>query len=101
MLAISINQESRRLALADMVNAGRAADLLELRLDRFGKAPDLGEFIARKPRPLIMTCRRAEDGGFWDGSDEERLALLRQCITSKADYVELELDVAGAVRRYG
>jgi len=101
MLCISINQESRRLALADMVNAGRFGDLLEVRLDRFGKAPDLGEMLARTPKPLIMTCRRTQDGGFWDGSEDERLAILRQCVISKADYVELELDVAASVRRYG
>src|SRR3954452_16325897 len=101
MLCISINQESRRFALVDMVNGGRYADLLELRLDRFGKAPDLGELLSLKPRPLLMTCRRAEDGGFWDGSEEERQAILRQCVISKADYVEIELDVADSIRRYG
>lgn len=101
MFCISINQESRRLALADMVNAARFGDLLEVRLDRFGKAPDLGELIGLKPKPLIMTCRRQADGGFWDGSEEERLAILRQCVISKADYVELELDVADSVRRFG
>ena len=102
MLCVSINQESRRLALADMVNASRlGADVLELRLDRFGKAPDLGELLAHKPKPIIMTCRRAEDGGAWEGSEEERLALLRQCIISKSDFVEIELESATSVRRYG
>jgi 3-dehydroquinate dehydratase/shikimate dehydrogenase len=48
-----------------------------------------------------MTCRRTEDGGFWDGSEEERQAILRQCVISKADYVEIELDVADSIRRYG
>ena len=43
MICISINQESRRLALAEMLNAARSADLLEVRLDRFGKAPDPGD----------------------------------------------------------
>jgi 3-dehydroquinate dehydratase/shikimate dehydrogenase len=100
MICISINQESRRLALADMLNAGRAADLLEVRLDRFGKAPELGELLAHKPKPVIMACRRPQDGGFWDGSEEERLAILRQSIISKADYVEIELDVADDIRRF-
>ena len=90
------------MALADMLNADRSgADLLELRLDRFGKAPDLGELLAHKPKPLLMTCRRADDGGSWEDGEDERLALLRQCIISKADYVEIELDSAAAVRRFG
>ncbi|HEY7427669.1 MAG TPA: type I 3-dehydroquinate dehydratase [Gemmataceae bacterium] len=100
MICISIAEESRRLALADMLNAARQCDLLEVRLDRFGKAPDVGELLAVKPKPVIMSCRRPRDGGLWDGTEDERLALLRQCIISKADYVEIELDVADQVRKF-
>jgi 3-dehydroquinate dehydratase/shikimate dehydrogenase len=100
MICISINQESRRLALADMLNAAPQCDLLEIRLDRFGKAPEIGELLARKPRPVIMSCRRPQDGGHWDGTEEERLAILRQCIIAKADYAEIELDVADQVRPF-
>ena len=91
---------SRRLALADMLNASRQCDLLEVRLDRFGKAPEVGEMLAVKPKPVIMSCRRPSDGGLWDGSEDERLAILRQCIVSKADYVEIELDVAHQIRKF-
>jgi 3-dehydroquinate dehydratase/shikimate dehydrogenase len=100
MICISIGQASRRFALADMVNAARQCDLLEIRLDRFVKAPDLGELLAAKPRPVIMSCRRKRDGGDWQGSEDERLTLLRQCIISKADYVEIELDAADQIRRF-
>src|SRR5580700_7861211 len=100
MICISINQESRRMALVDMLNAASQCDLLEVRLDRFGKAPELGELLGNKPRPVIMSCRRVRDGGAWDGTEEERLALLRQCIISKADYVEIELDVADQIRPF-
>src|SRR5207244_1391100 len=58
MICISIAQESRRLALADMLNAARQCDLLEIRLDRFDKAPDVGELLAHKPKPVILSCRR-------------------------------------------
>jgi 3-dehydroquinate dehydratase/shikimate dehydrogenase len=100
MICISINQESRRLAVFDMFNAAGQGDLLEIRLDRFGKAPEVGEILAHKPRPVVMSCRRTQDGGFWEGTEEERLAILRQCIVSKADYVEIELDVADNIRRF-
>lgn len=100
MICISINQESRRLALVDMLNAARSGDLLEIRLDRFGKAPEIGELLARKPKPVIVSCRRPRDGGFWEGSETERLAILRQAIIAKADYVEIELDVADEIRRF-
>jgi 3-dehydroquinate dehydratase/shikimate dehydrogenase len=100
MICISIAQSSRRFALVDMLNAAREGDLLEVRLDCFGKAPELGELMARKSRPVIMTCRRPQDGGLWEGTEQERLAILRQCIVSKADYVEIELDVADEIRPF-
>ena len=88
------------MALADMLNAAPQCDLLEVRLDRFAKAPDVGELLAQKPKPIILSCRRRQDGGDWNGSEEERLALLRQCIASKGDYVEIELDVADLIREF-
>jgi 3-dehydroquinate dehydratase/shikimate dehydrogenase len=100
VICISINQESRRLSLVDMHNAAPQCDLLEIRLDRFGMAPELGQLVAVKPKPIIMSCRRPEDGGYWDGTEAERLAILRQAIVSKADYVEIELDAADEIRRF-
>src|SRR5438874_1499208 len=100
MICISIAHESRRMALADILNAAPQCDLLEVWLDRFAKAPDIGELLTHKPKPIILSCRRRQDGGAWDGSEEERLALLRQCIVSKADYVEIELDVADQIRPF-
>jgi 3-dehydroquinate dehydratase/shikimate dehydrogenase len=97
MICITIAQGSRRLALADMLNASRQCDLLEVRLDCFGAAPDIGELLANKPKPVIFSCRRPRDGGLWQGSETERLVLLRQCVVSKADFVEVELDVADQV----
>jgi len=83
-----------------MHNAAPQCELLEIRLDRFGKAPEIGELLAAKPKPVIMSCRRPQDGGAWDGSEQERLAILRQCIISKADYVEIDLDVADDIRPF-
>jgi 3-dehydroquinate dehydratase/shikimate dehydrogenase len=100
MICISIAQDSRRFALVDMFNAAPQCDLLEVRLDRFGKSPDIGELIAAKPKPVILSVRRPQDGGEWDGSEEERLTILRQCIISKADYVEIELDAADHIRPF-
>src|SRR5713226_2779411 len=100
MICISINQESRRLALADLLNAGRQCDLIEIRLDRFAKSADVAELLAARTKPVIMTCRRSQDGGHWEGTEEERLALLRHCIISKADFVEIELDVADQIRPF-
>jgi 3-dehydroquinate dehydratase/shikimate dehydrogenase len=98
MICISIAQKSRRFALVDLFNAAPQCDLVEVRLDRFDQAANIAELLAHKRKPVVMACRRAEDGGEWLGREEERLALLRQCIVSRADYVELELDVADQIR---
>ena len=100
MICISIVQGSRQLALADMINAASQCDLLEVCLDRFIKTPDVGDLMRNKPQPAIMCCRRQRDGGNWKGSEEQRLALLRQCIVSKAEYVEIELDVADQIAKF-
>ena len=85
MICVSIANESRRLAMADMLTAAHQGDLVEVRLDRFDKAPDFKELLAARRKPVILTCRRGKDGGDWHGSEEERLALLRQAIVHKAD----------------
>jgi 3-dehydroquinate dehydratase/shikimate dehydrogenase len=100
MICISIAQESCRFARVDMHNAAPQCDLLEVCLDRFGKAPDLGDLLENRPRPVIMCCRRPQDGGKWDGTEADRLAILRQCIIGKADYVEIELDAADQIRKF-
>jgi len=88
------------MALADMLTSARQSDLLEVRLDRFAKAPDVGELLAHKRKPIILSSRRRQEGGEWESHEEERLALLRQRIVSKADYVEIELDIADQIRPF-
>jgi 3-dehydroquinate dehydratase / shikimate dehydrogenase len=101
MICVTIAAESRRLGMVDLVNAGRlGADLLEIRLDRYKELPDLRSLLAAKPKPVILSCRRKEEGGDWHGTEEERLALLRQCIVAGADYVEIEWEAADQIRPF-
>ena len=81
--------------------AARKADLVELRLDYLNRDPDFKVLLADRTCPVIVTCRRACDGGRYNGSEDKRLALLRQAILEGVDYVDLEVDVAGKVPRYG
>lgn len=101
MICVSIAQTSQTLALVDMLNAGRACDLIEVRLDRFTNPPEIKELLATCPKPAIVSCRRVKDGGHWEGSEASRLALLRQAVLDKADYIEIESDVADQIRRFG
>lgn len=101
MICVSIVQESRRLALADMLNAAMlGADMIEVRLDKFEKDANLTELVSAKRKPLLFSCRRPQDGGQWAGADDERLILLRAAVIAKADYVEIELDEADQIRAF-
>src|SRR5438067_13201204 len=80
--------------------AKRGARLIELRLDFIAKAPDIKRLLANKPCPMIATVRRPQDGGRWGGSEDARQMLLKQCIVSGFDWVDLETDVADQIRRF-
>ena len=101
MICVTIVQESRRLALADMLNAAMlGADLVEVRLDKFEKDANLTEIVAARRKPVLFSCRRPKDGGEWSGTEDERLTLLRSAVIAKADYVEVELDAADQIRPF-
>src|SRR3712207_1135096 len=101
MICISVTPTSRQLARVDLLNASRRCDLIELCLDHLAKEPDIGEMIEGFADRVIISCRRPEDGGSWKGSEQERVQLLRQAIVAGPAWVELELDVAASVPRFG
>lgn len=79
----------------------RGADLIELRLDALQTVPDVKLLLKDRPCPIIITCRREEDGGRSKRSETDRMILLRTAIFEGADYVDLEYDVAARVPRFG
>ena len=81
--------------------AEKGAELVELRVDFMRKRPDMGRLLKDRPTPVVVTCRRKADRGRWFGTEEQRLAILREAIIGGAEYVDLEIDVAGSIRRYG
>jgi 3-dehydroquinate dehydratase/shikimate dehydrogenase len=101
MLCIAVAPESRRLGKVDLFNAAPQCDLIEFRLDRLGKEPDLKEMMEGIQKPILISCRRQQDGGAWSGTEEERVMQLRTAIIAGPAYVELELDVAASIPRFG
>src|SRR5262245_54110527 len=102
MICVTIAQGSRRLALADMLNAAAmGADLLEVRLDCIEQDPDPKELLNARRKPVIFSCRRAADGGSWKGSEDARITLLKTAIIAQPDYCEIEVDAADQIRRFG
>ena len=87
---------------AEILEAAKhGAKLMELRLDFLAKAPDFKRLLANKTCPMIATVRRVPDGGRFAGTEDERLVLLRQCIVSGFDWVDLETDVIERIPRFG
>lgn len=102
MICVTIGRTRHRMVLAEhKALAERGAELMELRLDWIARSPDVHRLLKDRPTPVVVTCRRPQDGGRFRGSDEERLKLLRHAIVDGAEYVDLEADIAGKVPRYG
>lgn len=81
--------------------AEQQAELVELRVDWLRTRPDIGRLLKDRPTPVVVTCRRKEDRGLWRGTEEQRLVTIREAIVSGAEYVDVEVDVAKNVPRYG
>ncbi|MBW3540997.1 MAG: type I 3-dehydroquinate dehydratase, partial [Planctomycetes bacterium] len=101
MICISVTPTSRKLAKVDILNASRRCDLVEVCLDHLVKEPNVGDMISGFDKPILVSCRRPQDGGHWKGSEEQRLQLLRQAIVAGPEYVELDFDIAGGIPRFG
>ncbi len=101
MLCIAVAPVSRRLGKVDLINAAPQCDVIEFRLDRLGETPDIPEMLQGISKPVLISCRRKVDGGDWTGTEEERQQLLRSAIVAGPAYVELELDIADKIPRYG
>ncbi len=101
MICVSITPEHRTLARVDLLNAAREADMVELCVDRLSASADLSSLLSGVSKPVIVSCRRPQDGGSWAGTEEERFGILRQAMFSGAAYVEFESDIAREFPRAG
>ncbi len=101
MICISVTPESRQLAKVDIYNAANQCDLVEICLDRLVKEPDVKDLISGCKKPVLISCRPVHEGGKFDGTEEERLALLRMAILAGPDYVELDPVSAMKIPRFG
>ena len=70
----------------------KGADILELRIDGMENPnPKLvKEIIEEINFPTIATNRTSKEGGSFKGSDEDRVAILRECV-DVADFIDIEL----------
>jgi 3-dehydroquinate dehydratase/shikimate dehydrogenase len=85
----SVLPENAEHALAALARAPAACALVELRADRLRPA-DIAGVVRRSGRPLVVTVRRVDDGGRFEGSEEERSGALEAALAAGAAFVDLE-----------
>ncbi|EAQ77439.1 shikimate dehydrogenase [Blastopirellula marina] len=102
MICVSIGRGRHKHIIAEhrhLVDLG--VKLVELRLDYINGTIKLKRLLNDRPGPVLVTCRREQDGGRWAGMEAERQMVLRTAIVDGADYVDIEEDIAANIPRYG
>lgn len=98
ILTLTARSGAENLELIDAYR--RWIEGVEIRLDILAEGEDAPESAARLLREeaegrgltTILTCRRKEDGGRWEGNEEERTALLFRALSSGCSYADIEED---------
>jgi 3-dehydroquinate dehydratase / shikimate dehydrogenase len=102
MICVTIGRGRHSSLAEEWKDAAEAGvDLVELRLDCLRSEPDLKRILKERPTPLVLTIRRGADGGLWRGNEEKRQQLIREAIALGVDYIDLEVDIASKIRRFG
>jgi len=95
VICVPITASSNDRAKADLREAALVGDLAELRIDFLSEPPRLAYLLEGRPCPVIVTNRPARQGGFFTGSEPERVAFLKEAVQLGAEYVDIEYDAVG------
>src|SRR5262245_21272458 len=79
-------------SMAELLAARDAAvtgDMVELRVDGVANL-DVGRALRGRRVPAVVTCRAMWEGGHFDGSEEERRAILAAALDHGAEFVDVE-----------
>ncbi|MGH9868318.1 MAG: shikimate dehydrogenase [Candidatus Polarisedimenticolia bacterium] len=92
MIILSLLERHPAALRRAILTAPQKAGAVEVRLDSLRRASFqvLQALFEGAPRPLIATCRRASDGGLFEGSERERVDLLWAAVRAGASYVDVE-----------
>ncbi len=89
-LCIPIVEATVEKALVAIKVANRQADLIELRVDYLNRV-NLVPLLESRQKPFIVTHRREEEGGKYNGEERKRLGVLQEAIDLEGDYIDVEL----------
>lgn len=102
MICVSIGRSRHKHLLAEYQElVKRGAKLVEFRLDYVSSRVNLQRLMKDRSSPIVITIRRQEDGGKYSGTEEQRQIMLRAAIAMGVDYVDLEMDIADQIPRFG
>ncbi len=89
MICIPVTAATTDAAIERAERAAALADCVELRIDRIPDA-DLEQLLRARRCPVIVTNRSRQEGGGFAGTEEERIAILKEAARLGADYVDIE-----------
>ncbi len=90
MICVPVVEKTLPDALRAVRSAEGVADLIELRADYLDN-PELSCFLNGNKRGFIITHRRSEEGGRYQGDEKRRVHLLQEAIRLGAGFVDLEV----------
>ncbi|MDD1743081.1 MAG: type I 3-dehydroquinate dehydratase, partial [Methanomassiliicoccales archaeon] len=92
-ICVSIIEEAPEAALEAARKAtGMGADMVEFRFDRMKQLPSNFDLFRRIQVPKIATLRTVQQGGSFNGSEQDRLAFFRSAIRAGFEFIDLEHD---------
>jgi 3-dehydroquinate dehydratase type I len=89
-ICLPIIEPTTERAVRVMAGARGLFDLVELRVD-YIKDPALEILFQRREQPCIVTNRRKEEGGRYQGDERRRRGILRAAVQLGFEFVDLEL----------
>ena len=89
-VCIPIVETTVEKARRSIGEAHQWADLIELRVD-YLREPDLKSLMDGGGKSFIVTNRRKEEGGRYEGDERGRLGILREAVELGAEYVDIEM----------
>jgi 3-dehydroquinate dehydratase/shikimate dehydrogenase len=96
MIIVSVIGPTMDDAFRQIRASRKWADIIELRLDLI-RDLELIPLLRRTERPRIVTLRPTWEGGGYDGSEEARVAMLRESAVRGVEYVDVELKAGRAI----
>lgn len=88
-ICVSLTDETTEGVLARMEALAPVADLFEIRGDLILDL-DLLTILRARVKPLVFTCRSAEEGGQWRDTETRRRMNLLEAVKRGFDYVDVE-----------